>query len=402
MSKYKRPIRVINSSRQKVAANVKIGEEFDAFVKDIVDTGSAVVEHPNGTVVFVPGLWLGERGRVRIVRLKKRFAEAELLELLEPCEARVAPACSIHGFNADQCGGCPWMFVDYAAQLQVKQNRAVKALQRLWPNATIEPILSSESSLHYRGRGQLKTDGQVLGFVANGLRELVDVDRCEVLTEGAQHILTNLRQQLPNSAWEAQAKKTWATLDFDEQADTRAVSLNQRLPFRQVNDGQNQVMRQWLADRLKTSPSNAKVVELFAGSGNLTEGIAAAGFNNIVAVEVVGEAIAAINDKNLPGVTAVAADLFDEQQFEPFWSQHTDAEILVLDPPREGLKIREGLTRKKSKLRDVFYISCDLATLCRDLEYFRDKGFKLMLAQPLDMFPQTPHLEMLVHLRRSR
>lgn len=399
--KHKR-IRLINTSRQKPDASLKIGEEFEGVVRDLSDTGNGIVEHPNGTVVFVPGLWLGERARLRVSIQKMRFAEAEVVELLHASPQRQPAPCSLHGFSSSQCGGCPWMFMSYAAQLEAKQARATRSLAKLFPKVAIRPILASDKTLGYRVRAQVKTDGERLGFVANGQHQLVDVPSCPVLTDGLQSALLSLRQQLPQDEWRPTGKQPWTTIDLEHQHDRDLFSINQRLPFRQINDGQNHAMRLWLAERLASFPVEAKVVELFAGSGNMTEIVAARGFQQIVAVEAVAEAVAALTAKQLPGVTAQRCDLFNEQQFLDFWLKQQDAEVLLLDPPREGLKIHQGLGRKKSALREILYISCDLATLCRDLAHLQTLGFKLVEAQPIDMFPQTPHLEMMIHLRRRK
>ena len=177
--------------------------------------------------------------------------------------------------------------------------------------------------------------------------------------------------------------------------------MNKRLPFQQANPLQNQSMRAWLKEHLEALPRQLPVLELFAGSGNFTEVIATAGFESITAVEVVAEAVTALNARGLPGVAALTCDLFDEAAFTELMQRQREAEVLVLDPPRDGLKCRTGLFSRRSRLHDVFYISCDLATFSRDLRDFLAAGYRLEILQPVDLFPQTPHVELLAHLRRS-
>ena len=74
----------------------------------------------------------------------------------------------------------------------------------------------------------------------------------------------------------------------------------------------------------------------------------------------------------------------------------------MLDPPRDGLKIKGKLFDKKRGIKTVLYISCDLATLTRDVKFMQEQGFKIKEVQPVDMFPQTPHIEVLVHLQRTK
>lgn len=401
MSKWQRGPKLIKTSCMRVETGIATGERFEARVKGLADTGNGIVDHPSGRVFFVPGVWPGELVIVQVKEVKKSFGTATLVQLLEVSSVRRKAICAHHGFAADACGGCPWMMVTEAAQLQAKQERVNHALMRIDENIAVSPIMGSPKALGYRVRAQLKTDGHRLGFVANGQRQLADVEDCIVLTDSNRTTLAELRQGLPKSQWRPPGKHQWTTLDIDESVDAATASVNQRLPFQQANSEQNQVMRSWLLHKLMTLPDRRKALELFAGSGNFTEVLAQAGFESIVAAEVVPAAVKALNDRQLPGVVAQTCDLFAEDDFAQLVEQHQDAEVLVLDPPRDGLKLKEGLLRKRSKLRHIFYISCDLATFSRDIKDLYARGFVLLEVQPVDMFPQTPHVEILAHLQRK-
>lgn len=375
--------------------------EFEADVIGVSDTGSAVVQHPDGRRIFVAGAWPGERILVRIKELKSQYGIGTLVKVLTPSPSRIAPPCPYHGFSAGECGGCAWMFMDYQEQLSAKQQRVEQAIRRIQADAPVLPILPSPDPLGYRIRAQLKTDGTALGFVANAQRQLVDVQDCLVLTPTNRATLRELRETLPNPAWKPANRQDWTTLDIDESVSSESVSVNKRLPFQQANRAQNEAMQNWLAKHLASLSPASCVLELFAGSGNFTEVIARAGFSKITAVEVVPEAVSALAERGLAGVTPVSCDLFDEASFADLMRRQRDTEILVLDPPRDGLKCRTGLFDKKNRLREVLYISCDLATLCRDLQEFHTFGFVLCEVQPVDLFPQTPHVEILVRLTRG-
>lgn len=377
-----------------------IGQIFEAQVISLADTGNAVVEHPGGRRFFVAGAWLGERIRVKVKELRNQYGIGELIELLEASPERISPPCPFHGFAASQCGGCAWMFIGYAAQLRAKQQRVEQAVHRLVPDLRVLPILPAPEPLGYRVRAQLKTDGRDLGFVANAQRQLVAVDDCLVLTPRNRATLKGLWQQLPKAEWAPARKQDWTTLDIDESVSEAEVSINKRLPFQQANRQQNHVMRNWLKSRLEALPRHLPVLELFAGSGNFTEVIAEAGFATITAVEVIPEAVAALSSRGLAGVTPLACDLFNEAAFADLIQRQRAAEILVLDPPRDGLKCRGPLLDRHSHLREILYISCDLATFTRDLRDFLAAGYVLDELQPVDLFPQTPHVELLAHLRR--
>jgi 23S rRNA (uracil1939-C5)-methyltransferase len=375
---------------------------FEARVLSLTDTGEAVVNHPEGRRFFVPGAWTGELVRVRPLDVKSQYGRGELVAVLEPAPERVAPLCPHQGFASKKCGGCPWMMVSYQAQLAAKQARVERALARLSPGLRVLPVIPAPEPLGYRVRAQLKTDGRELGFVAAGQRQLAPVQDCLVLTPHNRATLQDLRQQLPNTHWRPARAGEWTTLDVDASVTVASVSVNRRLPFQQANAAQNHAMRQWLADRIGPLAKTVPVLELFAGSGNFTQVLSAAGFSSITAAEVVSEAVTALAQQQLPGVRPVACDLFNAEAFQRLLQDNVQAGILVLDPPREGLKVRNGLFGKRSQLHDIFYISCDLATLCRDLQDMLAAGFDPLEVQPLDVFPQTPHVELLVHLRRRR
>ncbi len=389
--------------RKPARGNPPPGRPFEGRVRDIASDGRAVVAHPEGPVVFVPGLWLEELARIRVTAARGRAWQGEVVELLEPSPARRPAPCPHHGFSTaaaatPACGGCPWMFVDYPEQLACMQHRVERAFERLGAADRVEPVWASPQVLGYRNRAQLKTDGEVVGFVAAGSRRIAPVQDCPVLSPHNRELLQHLRAQLPNPAWRPRRRDAWTTLDIDEEVQVQTVSVNARLPFRQANDAQNARMRDWLAS-LAAAFSGRSVLELYCGAGNFTEVLSAAGAS-VLAVEGDDAAVDALQRRNLPGVSVRRANLFAEDAFEQLSPGPGSFEALVLDPPRDGLKVTRGLVPKRSQLHTVAYISCDLATLARDVAFFQQHGFGVVSVQPLDQFPHTPHIECLVHLGR--
>lgn len=389
--------------RKSARTPVATGQTFAGRVRDIASDGRAVVAHEDGPVVFVPGLWLAERALIRINGAQGRAWQGEVVELLEASPARIPAACAHHGFSRSSdsrpaCGGCPWMFVDYPQQLAVKQRRVEQAFERLGAEGTVADIWAAPEMVGYRNRAQLKTDGEILGFVAAGSRRIAPVDDCVILSEHNRVLLRQLLEQLPNPAWRPRRRGDWTTLDIDEQVELQTVSVNARLPFRQGNDAQNARMRDWLAG-LAPEYAGRSVLELYCGTGNFTQVLSEAAAS-VLALEGDAAAVEQLQQRKLPGVNARRVDLFNEQAFEQLSPGIKDVEVLVLDPPRDGLKVTRGLLPKGSLLRTIAYISCDLATLARDVAYFQQYGFNVESVQPLDQFPHTPHIECLVHLRR--
>ncbi len=346
---------------------------------------------------FVAGAWPGERVTLRVASLKGRHGRAALVRVEEPFPGRVEPACRYHGFTGDSCGGCPWQFAAYEAQLDAKQRRVEQALARIGIEAdVIRPVIASDHQLGYRNRAQFKTDGYRLGYVARGSRTLVDVQECPVLSEANRRILSQLRSQLPNAAWHPPGKRDWTTLDIAEGEGGAVWSMNRRLPFRQANSAQNRRMREWLSDRLSGLPRELPVLELFAGSGNFTRVIAGLGFERITAVEAAPAAVAELEAAGLDNVSVIQLDLYGEGAFPRLRCRMGAPGILLLDPPRDGLQDAAALFGPRlAPIPHVFYVSCDLATFARDVSVLLAAGYRAVEIQPLDLFPQTPHIEIL-------
>lgn len=393
-----RPHRSRSASRSESRPNIRNGELFIATVRDLASDGRGIVAHPSGLTVFVPGVWIGEQGQFRITEIKNRVGSAELVELQETSSARSLPHCPHHGFRPGDCGGCPWQFMDYSAQLAAKQSRIDAAAAQIGAPAP-EAIWPASAIYGYRNRAQLKTDGEKLGYVSAASHRLAAIEDCPILTDINRSTLQDLRARLPNSAWRPKQKSVWTTLDIDESRIADTVQVNARLTFQQANSEQNLRMREWLASKVAVLASSSKVLELFCGAGNFTEVLANAGFDDIVAVDGSGPAVDNLARRGLPGVAVLAQDLFKPEEYPRLFRKHRHFNALVLDPPRDGMKDLPVLLQGRPKPKDIFYISCNPATLFRDLAALQGLAYRIQEIQPLDQAPHTPHVEVLVHLQ---
>lgn len=374
---------------------MQLSERFTGTVRALTSEGNGVVDHPSGRVVFVPGVWVGEEVEAKITQIKSQFAISELVQVITPHPKRRAAPCPYHGHSAKHCGGCPWQFMAYEEQLAAKFQRVIQAIHRLDDRVNVLPIVPSEVELGYRNRAQLKSLGNQLGFVAGASHRLVEVEQCLLLTPQCADQLSAIRAQVIAQPQTNQRKQAWVTWDINE---TQSRS-NQRLPFAQANSAQNAFMQNWLKEQMQNIARDAKVLELFAGSGNFTAVFAADGFTSVTAVDVVDEAVEQITERALTGVTAQVVDLFNEGSLARL-IKRIQPRLLVLDPPRDGLKTVAEVQAKHSSIETILYISCDLATFIRDTAALNKQGFRLSLVQPLDMFPQTPHVELLARFER--
>lgn len=373
-------------------------DDFEVVIRDLASDGRGVGEAPDGQVVFVAGAWVGERIHARRTR-RGATTGTELLEVIEASEERVEPACAHHREN--QCGGCPWIFISYEAQLSAKADKLKASLESL--NATqIVPIVHpSPRQWGYRNRAQLKTNGKALGYLAASSHDIVDVRVCPILTKPNQEQLTDLRETLPNNKWRPKSRQKWVTLDIDDQRSSALV--NQRQPFRQANDDQNAAMSRWLADTLESLVPLAGVLELFCGSGNLTSVLAGCfPDHQITAVEGDDWALEQLLSLGLPNVETQRRNLFSATDIAAMSATLPEGQGIVLDPPRDGLKERNALAPLFAKAPWVVYISCNLATWQRDAHFLQEQGLCLTQVEGLDMFPQTPHLEVLSVFERKQ
>ncbi len=387
----------VNQPRSKGLSATVVKDSFTGVVRDLSADGRGVVQAPDGQVVFVAGVWQGEK--VEIERSRRgKSTSAELISLLQPLDARRTPECEYH--RDGSCGGCPWMFVDYPTQIKQKQARLEKVLERINSNIAGCSMLGARETLNYRNRAQFKSDGVKLGYVAQGSHKIADVTHCPVLNEVNQFHLRALRQSLPNSDWRPNKKRQWTTIDIDDERGTPLV--NQRQAFRQGNSEQNEQLRVWLRNRLANLSRPNTVFELFCGSGNLTEVIAEQVDVPVIAIEGDEMSLDALSALNLSKVKPVRINLFSEHSIVDDMPNCQSGIGVVLDPPRDGLIEREALKPWFTRAEWVVYVSCDLATWERDAAFLHSCGLDLDEATGLDMFPQTPHIETLsVFTRRA-
>ena len=419
---------------------------LEGRVRDVTQSGEAVIETAQG-IVFARGALPDERVRVQPQRRVRGVWQGALLAVLEPSPARVRPPCPL----VERCGGCPLMALDDRVEQRWKLARLARVLGRV--GAIAEPELRvGASSLGYRARTRLafaRDDaGELrLGYRAAGSHELVDVERCAVLAPALADGLAVVRGELmpqlqgsgeitlargagdravveivasreqPAALHDAAAAACRAgrlagvVVRSDRQgrgsgpAHVQAGDVHQELPhpsgvalrppvgaFAQANAELNLALVRCVAELAQ--PDGARVLELYAGSGNLTFALTAA--KTLTAVESDPRGATALRAqlqvRGLRKVKVLCADAAQGARGPG------PIDVVVLDPPRTGARdaIAALLPRKPTR---IVYVSCDLATLERDLRALTDAGYRIDRALAFDMFPQTAHLESVVRLQ---
>lgn len=390
--------------------------EIELTLESLAFGGEAVGRDPSGRVVFVAGGAPGDRVRVRVVEEKRSFARAELVRVIAP-GARVAPPCPI----VERCGGCPWQHVAPEAQRAAKQAIVARALGRT--GAAAAPLVPSPAELGYRTRARMTARGGAVGFQARRSHAVVDVEACLALAPPLDAALQAARRALGPLLGE---EGTLSGLVRDggvelaiasgRGADRRrlaaaAAALVGRAGitrvtvddpdapaagFAQANEAQNDTLRALVRGAARAD--GLRVLELYAGDGNFTRDLVAVAASG-VAVE--GERHAAARLRRVvagrawavraePAARAVRALARAGERFD----------VAVLDPPRAGAADVVDELARLAPAR-IVYVSCDPMTLARDVARLQRLGYAARTAWPVDMMPQTWHVEVVCLLARE-
>lgn len=381
-------------------------EETVLHIESLAAGGDGVARGADGRVVFVPATAPGDRVRVRIEKSRSSFARGRVVALLEPGPARVEARCPAFG----RCGGCAWQHVDYAAQLEAKRRILADALSRIGgiPLADTPPFTGSPRPYGYRLRARLRVEGGRVGYRLKASHALCAVDSCPVLLPELEARLGELaaRAPSPGGDWELSAaggQVRVAALSAGE-GEGHPLELEvagERLRFSTGVFAQaNALLLDVLVDRVvEAVGAGEKLVELFAGVGLFTLPLARR-FPDVVAVE--GSRAAArdlgenLASAGLDGVRVLHRRVEDADRdlagLRP--------DVVLLDPPRVGLGAGGVELLARLDPGRVVYLSCDPATLARDLKALRGHGYGLVRVEGFDLFPQTPHVEALAVLER--
>jgi 23S rRNA (uracil1939-C5)-methyltransferase len=372
-------------------------------------TGEAIARH-DGLAVFVPYGLPGETVRVEIVQRQRSLARGRIVEMLEVAPDRVEPICPHFG----QCGGCAWQHMDYSAQVAAKTALVREQLTRLGglTDPSVLSCLPSPQPFGYRNHARLARlpDGRP-AYRAAASHDLVRVGECPILEAPLAAALRRAAASAPRhpggtrnplgaaapGEWDIRLAPTITVGDF-----TYAVAAES---FFQVNTAVAALLVEQVRAACAPTRDDA-ILDLFCGVGLFTLPLAVAA-GHVTGVESSASAardarrnLAAIKDQlgdRRPQIITARADaaLGRRDLRDRRW------DAIVVDPPRAGLDIRTRTLLLGIAAPRLIYVSCDPATLARDLKAFCAGGYRLAAVQPLDMFPQTAHVEVVASLVRD-
>lgn len=398
---------------------------------DSIAAGGDGVGRNNGLVVFVPRTAPGDVVTAQISG-KGHFARGSLRSVVTPSPSRIEPPCP--HYTKDNCGGCQLQHLSYEAQLEAKRVIIRDALQRIGKREVdLPPIERSPKNWRYRSKLTLAMRRRGARWIA-GLHPYDDPARIFPLSDCPitdRSVVSAWREIMQADAYFPDAKElrgsvritsggptfvmmgglSWGARDqflaavpslaavwwepADDQPRRRLLDRREDLSpsasFAQINSEMAEVLREYVVERvLAHEPSS--VIDAYAGAGHTAVALSGAGIA-VTAIELDADAsdwsasrlrepsraIRARVEEALPGVLP--------------------ADVVVLNPPRAGVdaRVAETLEKEARHLRSLIYVSCNPATLARDIS--RLPGYRIESLRAFDMFPQTAHVETVCELK---
>ena len=401
-------------------------------ITGLTQDGRGVARH-NGKTIFVNQAVPGDIVKAKITLSQDKFDEADYLEILTPSNERVEPFCKYYA----SCGGCQLQHLSLDAQRFWKGQNFMTGLTKSVDAKqckTTHPLIGAGTGYRRRARLGLviskKDKVARLGFRQKSSNELIDITSCPVLSPALNQAIQDNRAELLETASRAYKEITFVEAEngifinrsnekTDDESSARALPYYQLNPemdqtkpsltfefpkdgFIQVNAQQNKAMVNQAIAWLNLDASH-KVLDLFCGVGNFTLPIAQH-VAKVVGIEgehsLVNVANNNANLNQLDNVKFHKANLFNDMRPLP-WFHNNQYDRILLDPGRQGaFELCKTLGRLNAQL--IVYVSCNAATLNRDIKELEKQGYRLTKAGLIDMFPHTTHTEVMVQLTKTQ
>lgn len=461
----------------------------DVLEIEITDQGTTGegIGKVSGYTLFVKDTVIGDVAKVKVMKAKKNYAFARLVEIVKPSKYRVEPLCPV----AKSCGGCQLQAMNYQQQLKFKQEKVFNNIRRIGgvEDFVMKPIMGMEElcvkgheengPFHYRNKAQFPVgrdkEGKIIsGFYAGRTHSIINVNDCllgtgvnktvmdivkmymtlegvkpydEVTHKGVvRHVLIREGKhtgqvmvciiingdKLPqvDRLVEQLLKVSGMTdISLNINKEKSNVILGDKiinlygpgyiedyigdvkfrispLSFFQVNPVQTEKLYSKAMEYAKLTGSET-VWDLYCGIGSISLFLAK-NARKVIGVEIVEPAVedakvnARINNiENVDFISGAAEDVVPEYFQKHKGEPECNPDVIVVDPPRKGCDEKLLNTMVLMAPKRIVYVSCDSATLARDIKWLSDKGYKLVEATPCDMFGQSVHVETVVKLHRK-
>ncbi len=407
----------------------------------------------DGFAVFIPYALMGETVEVLIVKVLKNYAFGKLINIINPSPQRIKPKCPVFY----QCGGCDYHHCTYEMELHNKTNKVKDCIQRIGGlNIAVADTLGS-TKMHYRNKSQFPVTPDGIGFYAPRSHRVIPVDNCLIQHEKSNRVIAVVKQFMTDfhvkpyneetgkgmirhiftrctltnqmmvcivtaskdlknaeslvSMLKAEFGEDISVIQNINSKNTNVILGKENIllngentvtdkigdlyfeispqSFFQINPEQTKVLYDKVKE-LADLKGTEKVLDLYCGIGTIGLYLADMA-ESVTGVEIVPEAIE--NAKRNAMLNGIKNAEFHVGSSEDLAENFKDADVIIIDPPRKGcdeklLKAIDEISPKK-----VVYVSCNPATLARDLKILDGYGYKADTVYPVDMFPRTSHVE---------
>lgn len=383
--------------------SLRVGDRCEGKIEKLVFGGSGLCRI-KGQVVFVDFAIPDDVVEIEITLTKTDFARGHVVRILKPSPKRVQPKCQYFG----RCGGCDWQSLNYEDQLEEKQLMLETLFRTKLGFEGILPIIPSPKPWNYRNRIQLKQTGSAPHFTKKRSHELLAIERCEIAEEEINAKLsqdwTAQARHFPDKVVRVELRAGGSAIVLDAESSEVDETESSSGRFAQVNTEQNEALIRCL---LQWSEAHkfTHFYDFYCGEGNLTFPMAVRHEKAFgIGIELSSASIAAANKEMMSRSAMRSRVQFLCGQVESLFRRLSipSTSLIMLDPPRSGLRKDLAQMLSRTRAQSIFYISCDPVTLVRDLQTLQsEKCWELCKVQPIDMFPQTSHMEVLVELKRA-
>jgi tRNA/tmRNA/rRNA uracil-C5-methylase (TrmA/RlmC/RlmD family) len=372
-----------------------LGTKLRVTVHDIAFGGEGVAR-AGDFVIFVPFVLVDEEIEIEIVEVKKRFARARLLNIIKPSPQRVVPRCPYFG----TCGGCQYQHIDYALQLELKHKQISDLFQRIggFTDAVVDPVIPCPRPYGYRNRIMIRSQwdkfkqGLNIGFIRADSRLVVDIEECKIAEPALNEEILRVRKNPPPKG-------------------------GIKVVLRISPEGWEVPRDSFFQNNFHLLPRLIEVVRdrvRAGGARNLIDVYCGVGFFSVELADLVSSFVGVELDKlavQAARRNAAARGRANGEYIEGRAEDHLPSIItrfsprecvVMLDPPRTGCLPENLALLREVRPAQILYVSCHPATLARDLNLLCAGGvYELARVTPLDMFPQTQHVECVADLRAN-
>ncbi|HEX8171814.1 MAG TPA: hypothetical protein VF824_14850 [Thermoanaerobaculia bacterium] len=358
----------------------QIGDQITIRPTELVAGGAALAK-VDGFPIFATNVFPGDVAVVRLHEVKKGFAKADLVELVEPSPWRRAEPCPI----ANECGGCDWTALRLDKQLEAKRRILSESLRRIGKidPATLPEIRIHPSPLNYRLRSRLHRDGDAVGFYAMRSNDVVPLsEHCEVVG------LRTREAPIEGESWELGGR---VIVEGELTIGDYRLSTG---TFFQVNRHLLGTMLRLVRELASGLTAKRSAIDLYAGVGFFTLPLARE-FERVISVEGSPRSHEYAK-RNAPANVRVM-----QAPVEEYVERMPRADLIFLDPPRAGARrnVIDAVARQANER--IGFLACDPVTFARDASRLIASGWRLATLDLLDLFPNTHHVETLSSFERD-